>query len=90
VELNIPDLVAEYVAIRDSVVGLSLDQKTVADQETLDFWNQEQAALFYGESAVLKSRAGSLFVKVKAVRDAGLLPAEYEDEYAQLDNFVNG
>ena len=89
VELNLDDLVADYQSIKQAVVSLSRPNKTVPDQETLDFWNDAQDAIYYGEFHVLKVRAGALFVKVKAIRDAGLLPAEYEDEYQQLVNFIS-
>lgn len=88
IEVSIPDLVADYVAIRDSVIALDQNQKVAPDQATLDYWNEKHMEEYYGQSATLRARAGSLFVKVKAVRDAGLLPAEYEDEYQILLDFV--
>ena len=88
-EVLISDLVAEYVSIRDSVVALDMNQKATPDQETLDFWNEQKAAEDYGNSATLRARAGALFLRVKAVRDAGLLPAQYEDEYQIMVNFLN-
>lgn len=82
-------VIAEYQQLK-SIYQTMPAFKDTPDQETLQFYNTD--ILLQREAVIgsLKAPATALYIKVKAIRDAGLLPAEYEDEYLQLETFVNG
>lgn len=65
------------------------DAKTVPDQETLAYWT----AFAYQEGqdgkAFLDAQAVELYEEATAIKDAGLLPSKYDDEYQQLETYVN-
>ena len=86
-EIELPQLIAEYISLKAEWDGRPV-RKTAPDQETLDFFNaefdQEDAAIRFN----IKQGAIMLLAKVKPIYDAGLLPTEYNDEYALLETFA--
>lgn len=88
-EVDMSQLVGEYQTLKTEYQAIPDWEKTVPDQETLDFWNSEQENLHVGTIADLKSRAQVLKSKIDPIRNQGLFPAQYEDEYQQLVNFIN-
>ena len=88
-EIDLAALIAQYQALKTEYLNLPDYNKTVPDQETLDFWNTEMSIQWSNQAAEIKTQAGILLSKVDPIRDAGLLPSQFEDEYQLLYNFVN-
>jgi len=64
--------------------------KTAPDEETLEYWNE----FFVHQDAqqikaFIDSRVKALYGDLKPIKDAGLLPSKYDDEYQQLKNYIN-
>ena len=77
----------EFQDIKSGLHGLP-KAKTTPDQETLDHWDNYIQTEVVVEKSTLESRATLLYLEATAIRDAGLLPAKYEDEYQQLKTYV--
>lgn len=83
---------AEYITIYQ---GLKADYqavkklKDIPDQDTLDFWNAE--VTINGQLAIetIKGQATLLYRDLKPIKDAGLLPAIYDDEFNTLETFIS-
>jgi hypothetical protein len=88
-EVDLSALIAQYQSLRTEYQNLPDYNKTVPDQETLDFWNTEMRIQWDNLATEIKYRAGLLLAQVQPIRDAGLFPAAWEDQYQQLVNFVN-
>jgi len=84
-DIDLSALVAEYITLRDAWFNRP-QTKTVPDQETLIHWNE----FIELENADLETNIRSLYLRLKPIYEAGLLPSKYEDEYQQLETFVNG
>jgi hypothetical protein len=84
-EIDLSVLVAEYITLRTAWFNRP-QPKTTPDQETLNFWNAEIEI----ENAGLMGEITALYYRLKPIYEAGLLPSKYEDEYQQLESFVNG
>ena len=84
-DIDLSALVQEYVTLKDEYQSRP-QTKSTPDQETLDFYND----FVNTELGDLFSRISALFSKIKPIYEAGLLPSKYEDEYLQLESFVNG
>jgi hypothetical protein len=65
------------------------DIKTVPDQETLVHWMATSYQEGQDEKAYLDNQAVELYNEITAIKNAGLLPSKYDDEYQQLENYVN-
>lgn len=63
--------------------------KDTPDQETLDYWNQSVDDRNAGNQASIDERAVFLYEAITPIKDAGLLPSKYDDEYNKLQNYVN-
>lgn len=86
-DIDLTQFTVAFIEIKQGLQNLE-DYKTVADQETLDFWNQGVDDRNTDEKARLDTRAIDLYVEATAIRDVGLLPSKYEDEYQQLKTYV--
>ena len=65
------------------------DLKTTPDQETLDFFNQEREIENQSLEQGIRVSAEVLYNDLTPIVDAGLLPAKYQDEYDELEQFIN-
>jgi hypothetical protein len=88
-DIDLAALTAQYLALRTEYLNLPDYQKTVPDQETLDFWNSEMDIQYSNARFEIKIGATNLLLKVQPIYEAGLLPVQYHDEYNTLVNFVN-
>jgi len=65
------------------------NSKSTCDQETLDHWMNtvyvegQEDKIRFDEEAVL------MYEEITAIKNAGLLPSKYDDEYQQLEDYVN-
>ena len=64
-------------------------EKTTPDQETLDHWNSTVYVDGQDAKERLDEDAVNLYNDLKPIKDAGLLPLKYDDEYQQLENYIN-
>lgn len=87
-KLDLTEYIAEFRRIKSALQEVP-DIKTMPDQETLDHWLAFVYQPGQDEKAVLDSQAVILYNNVKPIKDAGLLPSKYDDEYQQLENYVN-
>jgi len=65
------------------------DEKTVPDQETFAYWTAFAYQEGQDDKALLDVQVVELYDEVTAIKNAGLLPSKYNDEYQQLENYVN-
>jgi DNA-binding transcriptional MerR regulator len=63
--------------------------KTEPDQETLDHWIATAYVEGQDQKTTLDTQAVELYNEATAIKDAGLLPSKYDDEYQQLEDYVN-
>ena len=88
VEINLTSMIDEFQSVKTNLLNLS-KVKTVADQETLDYWNEYKMLEVEKEKEFLNNRTIDLYNIVKPIHDAGLFPSQYETQYTQLENYVN-
>ena len=86
-DIDLTAFTTEFTDIKEGIQALP-KVKTVPDQETLDHWNNWVITDGSIDQVMLDSRAVSLYNEAAAIREAGLLPAKYEDEYQQLKTYV--
>ena len=65
------------------------DIKTIPDQETLDHWLATMYEDGQADKERLDAQAVKVYNQIKPIKDAGLLPSKYDNEYQQLENYVN-
>lgn len=63
--------------------------KTTPDQETLDHWMSTVYVDGQEDKERLDEQSVKLYDEMKPIKDAGLLPSKYDDEYQQLESYVN-
>ena len=88
-DIELQQLIDQYIALRDEYQALGDVLKTVPDQETLDLWNAIKGAENIQVEDNIKVGAQSLYQQVQPIYNAGLLPTRYHDEYLQLEQFAN-
>jgi len=88
IPVDLAALVEEFNGIKQDYLDMPTT-KTTPDQETLDVYNTEIRAIRSELKGPLVIRSQALLNILKPVREAGLLPAQYEDGYLQLETFVN-
>jgi hypothetical protein len=88
-DIDLTALIQQYQSLKQEYLSLPDYNKTIPDQETLDFWNTEMSIMWDSQAQVIKTAAAILLSKVQPIYDAGLLPVQYEDDYNLLVNFVN-
>lgn len=88
VNIDLSSLIDRYLALKSEFQALP-EEKITPDQETLDFWNEKIILEKVILEDRIKNEARILYRDVKPIFDAGLLPEKYEDEYLQLENFIN-
>ena len=62
-----------------------IKDKTVPDQETLDYWNE---SFVETEEEIIRAEALALYNELWPIYEAGLLPPQYEDELFRLKDFL--
>ena len=87
-DVDLTILVQEFNTLKDRLQALPV-AKTVPDQETLDHWNQTTATEAGAEKEHIDEMAILLYEEATNIKNAGLLPSKYDDEYTQLENYVN-
>lgn len=65
------------------------NSKSTCDQETLDHWMQSVYVEGQEEKVRLDEQAVLMYEEITAIKNAGLLPSKYDDEYQQLEDYVN-
>lgn len=83
--IDLTVLIQEYSALKAEYLGLP-QVKTTPDQETLNLYNAQVEE----ETLFLMNRIVDFYNRIKPIKDAGLLPSKYDNEYQQLENLVNG
>jgi len=64
-------------------------KKTVPDQETLDHWTSTIYEEGQMNKILLNEKVIRLYNQIKLIKDVGLLPSKYDEEYQQLETYVN-
>jgi hypothetical protein len=86
--LDLSVFIAKFVELKDALQKLP-SLKTTPDQETLDYW----VAFAYQEGQDTKdsldAQAVELYNEITAIKNADLLPSKYDDEYQQLETYIN-
>lgn len=88
IDINLSEYINKYVTLKAEFLALP-KPKTEPDQETLAVYNMELEVLNYIDLMNIKTRAKTLYIELKGVKDAGLLPSEFDLQFTQLENFVN-
>jgi hypothetical protein len=87
-DLDLTQFIAAFKQIKAALQEIP-DEKTTPDQETLDYWTAVVYIPGQDDKKSLDDKAVELYNEVKPVKDAGLLPSKYDDEYQQLESYVN-
>lgn len=87
-DLDLTVFIQKFKSLEDSLKALP-KAKTVPDEETLEHWiiMVYQPGLF--EKEQLDIEVVELYNEATAIKNAGLLPSKYDDEYQQLEDYVN-
>lgn len=87
-DIDLTVFIQKFKELEDALKALP-KVKTAPDQETLDNWN----TVVYGDGQIEKTQldvqAVELYNEATAIKNAGLLPSKYDDEYQQLEDYVN-
>lgn len=87
-DLDLTVFINKFLGLKGALLDLP-KLKTIPDQESMDYWN----SIVYEEGqtykAIIDADAVELYLEVTAIKNAGLLPSKYDDEYHQLENYVN-
>ena len=87
-ELDLSYFINQYTRIKSGIQSLP-KVKTSPDQETLDHWNSVVVEDGNLQKGILNNQAKALYEVLKPIYNAGLIPSKYNDEYQQLENYVN-
>jgi hypothetical protein len=88
-DIDLQHIVDTFLALKAELQALPDWKKTVPDLETLNYWNSEQKLLHADLVHEIVFGAQNLKNQADPIRDAGLWPSQWEDEYQQLVNFIN-
>lgn len=83
--LDLTDFIRKFVKLKKALQELPV-KKTEPDQETLDYWVSLEHDI---PKEALDNEVLALYNKLKPIKDAGLIPPKYDDEYQQLENYIN-
>jgi len=83
-EIDLIVLIQSFTNLKTQLQSLP-SQKSTPDAETLVLYNQ----WVDDQLRDTNSAISQLYLDVKPIKDAGLLPSKYDDEYTQLENYVN-
>jgi len=86
--LDLTVFINKFIELRDALLELP-KIKTVPDQESMDYWNAAVYEEGQNYKAYTDKEAIELYQEVTAIKDAGLLPDKYNDEYQQLEGYIN-
>ena len=87
-DLDLTEFIEAFKRIKSALQDIPAI-KTTPDQETLDHWLAFVYVPGQDEKATLDVQAVELYNAVKPIKDVGLLPSKYDDEYQQLENYIN-
>jgi len=83
-EIDLAVIIQRYQDLKVRLQTLPV-LKIAPDAETLEIYNR------YVDDSLRDTNSSifELYAKVKPIKDAGLLPSKYDDEYQLLENYVN-
>lgn len=87
-DLDLTQFIEAFKRIKAALQEIP-SEKVSPDQETLEYWTAMVYVLGQDDKKSLDNQAVELHNEVKPIKDVGLLPSKYDDEYQQLDNYVN-
>lgn len=86
--IDLTVFIAKFVKLKKALQELP-KAKLKPDQETLDQWINtvyDEGQVYKG---IIDEQARELYMEITAIKNAGLLPSKYDDEYKQLETYVN-
>ena len=88
-ELDLTVFIKAFIKLKNDLMNIP-QIKTEPDEETLEYWNEffvlpERERI----KASIDSKAERLYGYLKAIKEADLLPSKYDNEYKQLENYIN-
>jgi hypothetical protein len=86
--LDLTVFITKFVRLRNALQNLP-KAKTVPDQETLVHWMATEYQMGQDDKVVMDMEVKELYNELTAIKNAGLLPSKYDDNYQQLENYVN-
>jgi hypothetical protein len=86
--LDLTVFINKFVELKNLLQGVP-GIKTIPDQESMDHWNETVYVEGQEQKINLDTQAVELYNEVTAIKNAGLLPSKYDDEYKQLENYIN-
>jgi hypothetical protein len=81
-------MIGEYITLKNEHDAMP-DYKSEPDMDTLAVFNADISHQRAQVMSALRPRAERLYGELKAIKDLGLLPDQYEAGYATLETFVN-
>ena len=78
----------QFISLKSDLQAIP-NAKSTCDQETLDHWMDTVYTDGQEEKVRLDEQAVLMYNEITAIKDAGLLPSKYDDEYQQLEDYVN-
>jgi len=86
--LDLTVFIEEFKALKKELEELPVKKKD-PDKETLDYWNERVCNDGQNRKLLIDDRAIQLYDEIKFIKNARLLPSKYDDEYKQLENYIN-
>lgn len=86
-DLDLTIYIQSFKRIKSTLQSIP-QAKQKPDQETLNHWNATMYEEGQERKILLDEQAVQLYNDVKPIKDAGLLPLKYNNEYQQLKNYI--
>ena len=87
-DLDLTVLMKKFTSLKGHLQGLPV-LKTVPDQESIEHWNETVYIEGQERKVTINQQAVILYNEATAIKNAGLLPSKYDDEYQQLEDYTN-
>jgi hypothetical protein len=87
-EIDLSFYVQRFLNIKNRLLNMP-ETKSSPDQETLDNWNNVVVPEAELDKDGLDNQAKALYEMLQPIKNAGLIPSKYDDDYQQLEDYVN-
>lgn len=87
-DIDLTVFIEKFQSLKNALQNLP-KLKTVPDQESMSYWNDVIYEEGQTHKVFIDAEAVELYNEATAIKDAGLLPSKYDDEYSQLEDYVN-
>lgn len=86
--LDLTVFIRKFVQLRNALQALPA-RKTVPDIDSMRHWNESVYVEGQEQKINIDVEVVELYNEITAIKDAGFLPSKYDDDYQQLETYVN-